>query len=352
MLPPSASPLRAVWFLAFERFQLLDICGPLQVFATANDELRLAGRAPLYDPQVRALSAGLVPSSSGAALQARALPQRQARPVDTVIVPGGPGVWRDAARTPTASAASHLPASHFPAAEVDALTDWLARSAPRVGRLASVCTGAFVLARTGLLDGCSAVTHWAACDDLQAGHPAVDVQRDAIYFRDGRLWTSAGVTAGIDMALGMVEMDAGRDIAMGVAKKLVVFYKRPGGQSQFSSALLEQSAGDARIGELHRWMGTRLRGTLEVPQLAEYLAMTPRTFARFYLRQTGNTPARAVEQMRLERACRLIESQQRLSVKAIAQQCGFSSEEIMRRSFVRHLHVSPTEYRQRFSAAA
>ena len=170
--------------------------------------------------------------------------------------------------------------------------------------------------------------------------------------RDGDVWTSAGVTAGIDMALGMVEMDAGREIAMSVAKKLVVFYKRPGGQSQFSSALLEQSAGDARIGELHRWMGARLRSTLNVARLAEQLTMTPRTFARFYLRQTGTTPARAVEQMRLERACRLIEARQRLSVKAIAQQCGFSSEEIMRRSFLRHLHVSPTEYRERFSAAA
>lgn len=340
---PSSSPSpsrRSIWFLAFERFQLLDICGPLQVFATANDELRGAGDAPLYELQVRALAAGSVTSSSGAALQARALPRRMAGPLDTVVVPGGPGVWHeDVARAVID-------------ANVDALAAWLARAAPRVRRIASVCTGAFVLARTGLLDGCSAVTHWAACDDLQAGHPAVDVQRDAIYFRDGRFWTSAGVTAGIDMALGMVEMDAGREIAMGVAKKLVVFYKRPGGQSQFSSALLEQSAGDARIGELHRWMGARLRSTLNVARLAEQLAMTPRTFARFYLRQTGTTPARAVEQMRLERACRLIEARQRLSVKAIAQQCGFSSEEIMRRSFLRHLHVSPTEYRERFSAAA
>jgi transcriptional regulator GlxA family with amidase domain len=208
-----------------------------------------------------------------------------------------------------------------------------------------------VLARTGLLDGRSAVTHWAACDALRSMAPGIDVQHDAIYFNDGSYWTSAGVTAGIDMALGMVEADVGRDIAMGAAKKLVVFYKRPGGQSQFSSALLEQAAGDARISELHRWIGGRLREPLDVPCLAERLAMTPRTFARFYVRATGITPARAVEQIRLERACRLMESRWR-SVKAIAQQCGFSSEEVMRRTFVRHLRVSPMEYRQRFSAAS
>ena len=220
-----------------------------------------------------------------------------------------------------------------------------------MARLASVCTGAFLLARTGLLDGCRAVTHWAACEQLAARFPAVEVQEDAIYFRDGRCWTSAGVTAGIDMALGMVEADLGRDVAMAVAKRLVVFYKRPGGQSQFSSALLEQAAGDARIAELNRWIAGRLRQAFSVAQLADRLGMTPRTFARFYRRQTGTTPAHAVERIRLEHACRLIESR-RLALKAIARQCGFSSEEVMRRCFIRHLHVSPTDYRQRFSGAA
>lgn len=322
--------LHPVWFLVFDRFQLLDVCGPLQVFATANDELALAGRIARYDTRICALAAGLVTSSSGAALQARALPRRLVRTVGTLLIPGGPGVWDNAQ---------------------DELADWTRRAAPRISRLASVCTGAFVLARTGLLDGGCAVTHWAACDQLAERHPAIEVQRDAIYFRQGKVWTSAGVTAGIDMALGMVEADAGRDIAMAVAKKLVVFYKRPGGQAQFSSALLEQAAGDTRIGELHQWIATRLRSGFSVAQMAERLGMTPRTFARFYRRQTGITPAHGVEQIRLEHACRLIESR-RLAFKTVARQCGYSSEEIMRRSFHRHLRVSPAEYRARFSAAA
>lgn len=329
--------MHKVWFLLFDRFQLLDVCGPLQVFATANEELRLAGREPLYETRVCAVAAGAFTSSSGVALQAQALPRRLGRVLDTVMVPGGPGAWN--------------PVGEQRPAATEALVGWLRRSAPRIERLASVCTGAFVLARTGLLEGRSAVTHWAACDALRAAAPGIDVQHDAIYFHDGPYWTSAGVTAGIDMALGMVEADAGRDIAMSIAKKLVVFYKRPGGQSQFSSALLEQTAGDERISELHRWIGGHLRETLDVPRLAERVSMTPRTFARFYARATGVTPARAVEQIRLERACRLIESH-RQSVKAIAQQCGFSSEEVMRRTFVRHLRVSPMEYRQRFSAGA
>lgn len=335
--------MHAIWFLVFEDFQLLDVSGPLQVFATTNDELRSAGRPALYETRVYGLAGGAVRSSSGVEVLARALPRRLARAVHTVVVPGGPGVWQPARLLP----ATTLPTTTGVA---EKLADWTRRAAPRIERLASVCTGAFVLARTGLLDGGSAVTHWAACEQLAVRFPTVAVQHDAIYLRHGRYWTSAGVTAGIDMALGMVEVDAGRDIAMAVAKKLVVFYKRPGGQSQFSSALLEQSAGDSRIAQLHQWIATRLRRPLNVAEMADRLGMTPRTFARFYVAQTGITPAHAVERIRLEQACRLVEAHQ-LSNKAIAQQCGFGSEEVMRRVFTRNLHVSPTGYRERFAAA-
>lgn len=328
--------IHSVWFLVFSEFQLLDVCGPLQVFATANDELRLRGDAPLYETRVLAHEIGLVRSSSGAYLQAAALPKRLTRGPDTAVVPGGPGAWSASGQHGNADAAR--------------LVDWTRRAAPRIARLASVCTGAFVLARAGVLDGRRAVTHWAACESLQAQFPAVSVERDAIYFRDGTHWTSAGVTAGIDMALAMVEQDAGADIAMAVAKRLVVFYRRPGGQSQFSSALLAQSVSDERIAQLHEWVLKHLNAPLDVPQLAERLAMTPRTFARFYRQRTGTTPARAIEQMRLERACALIESR-RTSIKAVAQQCGFPSEEVMRRSFLRRLHVTPSEYRARFSSS-
>ncbi|MGQ3000519.1 MAG: GlxA family transcriptional regulator, partial [Variovorax sp.] len=213
--------------------------------------------------------------------------------------------------------------------------------------VASVCTGAFVLGRAGLLDGCRAATHWGACDALGAAFPRIEVQRDAIYFRDGRRWTSAGVTAGIDMALGMVEADLGRAIAIGVAKKLVVFYKRPGGQSQFSSALLAQEAEDPRVESLHGWIDEHLHETLDVARLADRMAMAPRTFARFYLQRTGVTPAHAVERMRLDRATRLLESSG-ASIKAVAQRCGFGSEEIMRRAFQRRFGVPPLDYRARF----
>lgn len=326
--------MHTVWFLLFDRFQLLDVTGPLQVLATANEELRNAGREPFYKIDLCALQSGPMTSSSGVQLQAIALPQRMTRRLDTLIVPGGPGVWDP-----------RKPAS---LADVGPLADWIRRTAPRIERIASVCTGAFVLARTGLLDKKGAATHWAACDSLGAAFPEVDVHHDPIYFRDGRYWTSAGVTAGIDMVLAMVEADLGREIAMAVAKKLVVFYRRPGGQSQFSSALLEQSVGNERIAALHRWIGEHLREPIDVDRMADHLSMTPRTFARFYVQATGVTPAKAVEKLRLEKACQLIESSQQ-SIKLIAQHCGFASDEVMRRSFIRHLRVAPLEYRQRFS---
>lgn len=339
--PPPRGSLHKVWFLLFENFQLLDVSGPLQVFASANDELRLLGVPPIYDTRVLALQEGLIRSSSGVELKATGLPRRLTAAVQTMVVPGGPGVWQPGL-APETSPIAPLPG--------DELAEWTRRAAPKISRIVSVCTGAFVLARAGLLDGGGAVTHWAACEQLATRYPKIDVQRNAIYFRQGRCWTSAGVTAGIDMALGMVEADVGRQIAMAVAKKLVVFYKRPGGQSQFSSALLAQTADDGRIGELHQWIGLHLRTPLSVGCMAEKLSMAPRTFARFYLRQTGITPAHAVTRIRLERACRLLETSDR-SLKTLAQQCGFHSEEVMRRAFLRQMHVSPLQYRERFSAS-
>lgn len=335
-----AHPAHQVWFLVFDQFQLLDVSGPLQVFATANDELRLAGRPAVYETAVYGLEGGATSSSSGVEVLARPLTKRLARTVQTLVVPGGPGVFRPAA--PSCKAAD------TPAAA--ALARWIQQTSPRIERLASVCTGAFVLAHAGVLDGAGAVTHWAACEQLSSRFPAIAVQPDAIYFRQGRVWTSAGVTAGIDMALGMVEADLGRDIVMAVAKKLVVFYKRPGGQSQFSSALLEQTAGDQRIARLHAWIAEHLRSDINVARMADQMGMTLRTFARFYTTHTGTTPAHAVERIRLEKACRLIEAH-RHSNKAVAVQCGFNSEEVMRRAFMRHLNVSPKGYRERFAAA-
>jgi len=220
--------------------------------------------------------------------------------------------------------------------------------AARARRVASVCTGAFLLGAAGLLDGRRAATHWRHCAELGRRHPAIRVESDPIYVKDGAIWTSAGVTAAIDLALALVEEDAGRALSLAVARHLVMFLKRPGGQAQFSAALSLQGAED-RFGDLHAWMGGRLNGDLSLPALARKAGMSERSFSRHYAKATGITPARAVERLRVEAARQLL-ADTRLPVKRIAQRCGFGSEETLRRSFNRLLASTPQEYRARFSA--
>jgi transcriptional regulator GlxA family with amidase domain len=215
--------------------------------------------------------------------------------------------------------------------------------------VASVCTGAFLLAAAGLLDGRRVATHWAHCDRLAARHPELRVERDPIFVVDGRFWSSAGVTAGIDMALAMVEADLGREAALAAARRLVVFLKRPGGQAQFSAALELQRA--TRFAALHDWMRERLAHDLSLPALAARAGMSERSLLRRYRAATGTTPARAVERLRVE-AARLLLSDGDLPIKAVARTCGFGSEETMRRGFLRLLEVSPQAYRERFRSSA
>lgn len=333
-LPPY--PSRRVEILAFPQVQLLDVAGPLQVFATAND--LAAGIAPAraapYAPVVVARE-GRVVSSARLELLAHPLrphPLRQgenAPPVDTLMIAGGFGV--------------------YPACDDGDLIDWIRQRAGGARRVASVCSGAFLLASTGLLDGRRAVTHWGRCRELAARFPAVHVDPDPIFIQDGAIWTSAGVTAGIDLALALVEADLGRDMALAVARQLVVFLKRPGGQSQFSATLSLQEAtgGDDRFDQLHAWMADNVRGDLSVTALATVAGLSERTFLRRYRAATGITPARAVERVRVEAARRLLESGQ--PVKRVAERCGFGSEETLRRSFLRLLHTAPQAYRDRFT---
>jgi transcriptional regulator GlxA family with amidase domain len=199
-----------------------------------------------------------------------------------------------------------------------------------------------------MLDGRRAATHWSVCAEFARQFPAVRVEPDPIFVRDGPVWTSAGVTAGIDLALALVEEDLGRDIALAVARYLVVFLKRPGGQAQFSAALSLQAAED-RFGALHAWIGAHLKRDLSLPVLAAEAGMSERSFSRHYLEATGLTPARAVERLRVEAARQLL-SESGAAIKRIAQQCGFGSEETMRRSFFRLLAVTPQDYRARFSS--
>jgi transcriptional regulator GlxA family with amidase domain len=232
------------------------------------------------------------------------------------------------------------------------LLQWVRTQAASARRVASVCTGAFMLAEAGVLDGHRVVTHWDSCDELARRYPALQVDPEPIFINEEALWTSAGVTAGIDLALAMVEADLGRNIALAVARDLVVFLKRPGGQSQFSTALSMQQATrgqDSRFGDLHAWILDNLASDLSVATLAAQVGMSERSFVRHYRAHTGNTPARAIEQLRVEAARRLL-GDSALPIKRIADRCGFGTEETLRRSFLRAVSVTPQAYRERFSA--
>jgi transcriptional regulator GlxA family with amidase domain len=222
--------------------------------------------------------------------------------------------------------------------------------ASRVRRLASVCSGTFLLAEAGLLDGRRVTTHWRGCDELARRYPALTVERDPIFVRDGTVYTSAGVTAGMDLALALVEEDHGRQVALRVARQLVMFLKRPGGQSQFSAQLALQTADREPLRELQAWIADHLDGDLSVPVLAAEVAMSERNFARIFTRQVGVTPARFVERARVEGARRRLEESTD-GVEMVAVRCGFGSAEVMRRAFLRLLGVPPSAYRGRFRSA-
>jgi transcriptional regulator GlxA family with amidase domain len=317
---------RRVAFLAFPDVQLLDVTGPFQVFATANRLADETGQSPPYTLTMVSAVPGPIVSSAGLALLADPLPSAD-QSLDTLIIAGGPGVQKAYRDRP--------------------LVDWIRHRAGITRRVTSVCTGAFLLASTGLLDGRRATTHWSRCDDLAAEFPAVRVEQDPIYINDGSIWTSAGVTAGIDMALALLESDLGRATATAVARHLVVFAKRPGGQSQFSTDLALAGL-DSTFDNLHDWMKRNLRSNLAVQVLAEQAGMSERSFLRHYRQITGTTPARAVERVRVQ-AARQALGESNLTVKRIARDCGFGSEETMRRSFMRILAVAPHTYRERFS---
>lgn len=225
--------------------------------------------------------------------------------------------------------------------------EWLRFWASRIRRLCSVCTGAFALAAAGLLEGRRATTHWYFCQRLSAAYPGVKVDPEPIFIRDGNIYTSAGVTAGMDLALALVEEDFGADVALRIARALVLFLRRPGGQSQFSVALNLKPAPRSLLGDLHLWIIDHLNESLTVETLAAHVAMSPRNFSRIFAQEHRITPAKFVEQLRLETARRRLEESSD-GVKRIAEETGFGSSESMRRVFLRHLRVSPTDYRSRF----
>ncbi|MGU9818863.1 GlxA family transcriptional regulator [Pseudomonas sp. LF135] len=318
---------RTIHVLAFNNAQVLDVTGPLQVFATTNDLARQRGQPLPYAVSVVAAQAEPVMTSAGLALVAEPLPAADT-PCDTLVIAGGWGVYG--------------------AAEDAALVDWVTQKARHTRRMTSVCTGAFLLAASGLLDGCRVATHWTRCEELARKFPSLTVEANPIFIQQGSVWTSAGVTAGIDLCLALVEEDLGRAVALEAARHLVVFLKRPGGQAQYSVALSLQK-GDGRFADLHAWVAENLTLDLNIPTLAAQAGMSERSFVRHYRAETGQTPARAVELIRVETARRQL-ADSTASIKRIAVQCGFGCEETLRRSFLRALEVTPQAYRERFCA--
>lgn len=320
---------RDIWLLLFPGFQSLDVTGPLEVFTGANLIAERAGRCG-YRTTIVGPGRGPVSSSSGL----NVVPDRGLgavrRRIDTLVVAGGRGT-----REALASRA---------------LIGFTARASARARRTASVCTGAFLLAEAGLLDGRRATTHWAWCDALRKRHPAIEVDPDPIYVRDGRVITSAGVTAGIDMALALVEDDLGRQVALDTARELVMFVRRPGGQSQFSAQLASQLAERSPVRAAQELVTREPGRDLSVAALAEHAGMSARNFARVFRREVGMTPAAYVERARTEVARRLLEDTG-YGLEDVAAAAGFGSVETLRRAFGRQLSVSPRDYRRRFRAA-
>jgi transcriptional regulator GlxA family with amidase domain len=326
-----AEPVRTIAVVLYDGVQSLDVTGPLEVFAGAAEALDARGGSS-GGYRVRTLSASGEPvrSSSGLTLVPDGVLPRSGEAIDTLIVPGGSGRER--------------------AVEDRVLMRWLAAAPSRCRRVASVCTGSFLLAAAGLLDGRRATTHWAWAERLAREYPSVSVDPDPIFVRDGDIWTSAGVTAGMDLALALVEDDHDRELALLIARHLVLFLRRPGNQSQFSAMLRAQQPEREPLREVQRQVLEDVGGRHTVEAMAERAHMSPRNFARAFRAQTGVTPARYVESVRLEAARRRLEETGE-PVEGIARACGFASAEAMRRSFLRTLQVGPSEYRRRFRSS-
>lgn len=320
---------RRVLMLAFENCQILDVTGPLEILASAN-EIDRAG-PPVYEIALAAERAGPLATTAGLRLVAdRAfadITDAELKRVHTFMVAGGDGTLK--------------------ALRDAALVAFVARAARHARRIASVCSGSALLAAAGLLDGKRATTHWGAAAQMARAFPKVRVEADAIYVRDGDIWTSAGITAGMDLALALIEHDIGREAALAVARRHVLYMMRPGGQSQFSAELQMQGSG-ARTAAARRYIAAHLDGDLRSSVLAAASGLSERSLLRAFRDELGTTPADYVERMRVDAARRRLGAP-RAVAKRVAAQCGFSSAEIMRRAFHRTLGVSPADYRARFA---
>jgi transcriptional regulator GlxA family with amidase domain len=321
---------RRILLVASPGTQILDVVGPFQIFERAKELFAAehAGSPPIYSTEVVSTSSetGLV-TSCGLRIEAHRNFRRVRGEIDTLLIAGGGAIECDQTGND--------------------VVQWTRDVARRVRRIGSVCTGAMLLARAGLLDGRKATTHWKWCEQLAKKYPRVQVDPNPIFVRDGNIYTSAGVTAGMDLALALVEEDHGSRLALAVARELVLYLRRAGGQSQFSSVLSLQFTDRAPLRELGAWVLDNLNKPLNVALLAEQVAMSPRHFARTFTQEMRITPAKFVERTRIETARRRLEESQS-SLEQIAEECGFTSVNAMRAVFQRALEVSPGQYRQHF----
>ena len=324
-------PERRIAIAVYPGVSLLDLGGPLEAFRVASEFAGTRSRRLNYKCSVVSSRGGQVPTADGVPLITESIRSLDRIEIDTLIVPGA-FLVEDVTR------------------DVE-LIKWVAKRAPKCRRVCSVCVGSFMLAAAGLLNGRRAATHWMHTQLLARQYPDVKVEPDAIFVRDGRVWSSAGVTTGIDLALALIEEDSGRETAIAVARVLVVYLKRAGGQSQYSALLAAQAESESNnFAELERWIAENLRADLSIESLADRAHMSPRNFARMYAKKRGRTPAKAVEAIRIDAARRRLEETD-ARIETIADECGYSGEEQMRSAFVRVLRIPPREYRKRFATS-
>ncbi|MEN9645895.1 MAG: hypothetical protein RL238_2564 [Actinomycetota bacterium] len=321
--------LRHVVIVGFEGLQSLDAVGPLEVFNSATRVAEGLGVTGGYRVSFVSSDAAVVRAECGLGLASDPLPDPSTA-IDTLLLPGGDGV-------------------HDARADA-ALVEWIRAAAPGCRRIATVCTGAFLAAEAGLLEGRTVTTHWARARRLQAEFPSLTVDPDPIYVHDGRVWTSAGVTAGIDLALALVEADLGTDVAQTVARWLVMFLHRPGGQTQFATPVWVPRAERSTVRAVQVLVEAAPGGDHRLPTMAAAAAMSVRHFSRVFTAEVGETPARYVERVRVEAARRELETTDD-TLDVVAHRCGFGTAETLRRSFRRHLAVAPDSYRRRFRVA-
>jgi len=325
--------IKHIAFLVMPDVTLLDITGPLEVFTQAcSYQQKISCTYKLHTISVQ--HSKYIRSASGLVLCCDENIPNIDYEIDTLFVPGIPNFLHNKYQ-------GYLNKKTL---------QWINDQAAKARRICSVCTGTFFLAESGVLNGKSATTHWELCTQLQTEYSAIKVDNTPIFIKDGNVYTSAGISSGMDLALALVEEDCGRDIAMDVAQQMVLYLKRPGSQSQFSSVLVHQNTDYTPIRDIQSWIQENIKYNMSVETLAEKSKMSPRNFARVFVRETGITPAKYVDKLRIETASRFLTETQ-LNFKEIAFECGFGSIDNMRRQFFKYLQISPADYRRNFRSA-